>query len=317
MIEFRQFYCHILLCAILVFALLLCFLNGFGFTRFIRAEEDYDNTITVSNLNDFSDVVSNYNEKNETAYTFKLEQNLELNSADFTKNSYFIRSFYEILDGNGHSITINYDTANGNAGLFLKLYGTVKNLKIIVNIDGSNLGSPNSISGVASSVYEGAVIQNCYIEFNITNPPSSINLYGITAAASSDKNFNHLYLKNFSTNTVYAYGLAEGATSKNEIVGKLDNVSSKDGTASFVEPSSIEEYQDYWIKNEEEYVLKIMQGTYGDAETEQDKEQDKGSAEQPAVKTVLTPELVKNEFEYSNSRPSWWKLGIAVAIRQR
>ena len=68
------------------------------------------------------------------------------------------------LDGQGHTITINYNMTDGNAALIEHLYGKVSNLKVSGNIVTSSVNA----AGIAAHINNGT-ISNCICDVNITS----------------------------------------------------------------------------------------------------------------------------------------------------
>lgn len=88
-------------------------------------------------------------------------------------------SFSGILDGNGYNIYINAEnTGIGSdrvGGLFANLSGTVKNAKIVVDKFRAGTSNNDMTGGiVAGYAYEGAVVENCYIQLKYS-PTSNAN----------------------------------------------------------------------------------------------------------------------------------------------
>lgn len=87
-------------------------------------------------------------------------------TADIDFSNYSNRFLYMKgnLDGQGHTITINYNMTDGNAALIEHLYGKVSNLKVSGNIVTSSVNA----AGIAAHINNGT-ISNCVCDVNITS----------------------------------------------------------------------------------------------------------------------------------------------------
>ena len=85
------------------------------------------------------------------------------------------------LDGQGHTITVNYDVARNNAALIEHLYGQVRNLRV----SGSIATDSDNAAGIAAHLNRGT-ISNCISDVTITSTrPQGATHGGIVAEVSN------------------------------------------------------------------------------------------------------------------------------------
>ncbi len=105
--------------------------------------------------------------------TILLMNDIDVSGSGFTSFPYTIQGgssqyvFKGIFDGGGHTISGISISTGGEAGLFMALGGTVKNLTVTGSVKGS--GKDNSVGGIACTVAEGGTIQNCVSLVKVTS----------------------------------------------------------------------------------------------------------------------------------------------------
>ncbi len=114
----------------------------------------------------------------------------DASASNFTMGAVYA-GFYDVLDGNGYTVTY---TAHNQMGVFGEIYGTVKNISF--NLSGKifqNSYTKNVV--LASTIYGGAVVENVYIDISKAYVSSTgLHFCGLAAKTSTDATVKDLYI---------------------------------------------------------------------------------------------------------------------------
>ena len=115
-------------------------------------------------------------------------------TADFTVDELVMvgapsNAFAGSFDGQGHTITVNYNQQtggyDGECGLFRRINGcTIRNLHVTGQITTKGLCA----GGMVSGIWQKALIENCVVSTTITDTQSGDGTHGGIVARVSDKN---------------------------------------------------------------------------------------------------------------------------------
>ncbi len=117
-----------------------------------------DNPYLIQSEQDLAALAKNYTGNTYAGKYFQIENDL-----DMTDHFWVPAAFYGVLDGNGHSVTgLTIKTTGSTSGLFTNLYGTVKNLRLDVDISITGTSVAARYGGVAGYLMAG-IIDNCVV----------------------------------------------------------------------------------------------------------------------------------------------------------
>jgi len=174
----------------LVLTVCLCASLTAGLSVFAGAEESVIEVNSAKQLQNIADEVNGGD--NYSGKTILLKDNITISNwtpigCMVEKN---MRKFAGTFDGQGHTVTITYQSTSNFAGLIGGLSGTVKNVVVAGNVSGGE-----STGGVVGRAYSGAVIQNCS---NIAEISGTKNVGGIAGYLESGCTISNC----FNTGTV-------------------------------------------------------------------------------------------------------------------
>ncbi|MDO4869992.1 MAG: leucine-rich repeat protein [Bacillota bacterium] len=91
---------------------------------------------------------------------------------DITVTTPYASNFAASFDGDGHTVTLNIESAEANTGLFKSLTGgaVVEN----VNTDGSVVSSNNYVGGIAGEISGDSFIDNCHNSAAVTGAKGNV-----------------------------------------------------------------------------------------------------------------------------------------------
>ena len=135
---------------------------------------------SVQNWKDFATLV-----KTTPAINAKMTADINLGT-DKTMAGTSSSNYQGVFDGQGHTITINFEVTENYLGLFRYISGaTIKNLHVTGTISTNYYGYAGSIVGVASGT---STIQNCQSSVNIQSTIDGEGVLGGIVACSAPEN---------------------------------------------------------------------------------------------------------------------------------
>lgn len=142
-------------------------------------------TYQISTAQDLADFAALVNGGNKTASAVLVDD------IDYTGQTAMIGTssnrFYGMLDGQGHTVTVNFTGSDKGTALVSYLSGVVCNL----HVTGSITSSFQHVAGVAAYSYGGAVV-NCWSDVNITSSVSGdATCAGIVALSEQSTLIDH------------------------------------------------------------------------------------------------------------------------------
>lgn len=207
------------------------------YIRSIKGFMYFVNQLKVGNTPDPADVTQGYIFKSTDIVYLETDLDLdyrELNAASkgWESITSFNGSFQATFDAQGHTIynlMQNSATENIYAGLFTRVNGTIKNLRlenVSIGVEGTQVGA---IAGYA----EGATIENCLVSGNISAKNKTLYLGGLVGYA---KGANISKCKNSATidGGVYTGGLLGGAEGNVSISQALNDGNVSSSEASYI-----------------------------------------------------------------------------------
>lgn len=176
--------------AVVINTILLVLIVGYSKTHFFDTHEDSQNEEQVQiteiySVEDYFAFAASVNADNTyAAFEVILYEDLDFSDYDSVPVIGIIEGketaieFNGTFDGNGHVISgIRMENPDGSAGMFAKLGGVVKNLKM------ENCSFSGNVCGaVAAENYEGAIL-NCYLDVEVA---------GNIAGAAAGKNYGEI-----------------------------------------------------------------------------------------------------------------------------
>ncbi len=185
----------------------------------VFAEADSQVITDINSEDDFKKFANSCNELTEyyKGVTVNLRASLDLSGEQF--KDYHISQFSGTFYGNGYTISgVKLDTTVSNLtniALIGTLTGEVSGLNLYVSFDGTNFSDTTQFKfcGVTGKASGSALINNCYVNFKITNSSNNntlVSFYAITGLAMGYAVFNNLYIEKAenSSNALYLYGVS-------------------------------------------------------------------------------------------------------------
>ncbi len=309
------------LCLLAVFTLIFTYPN---FRTNIVCEAVESTQILITNAEDFVSFAQNCNQSTEyyAGREVYLTSDIDLSEYEFCDYSLtkFSGAFSGAYGGKHYTmrgVNINF-TVDKYVGLFGELLGSVTDLNIYASFDGMDKTNPSSttkVAVVAAKTAESAIINNCYINFDVQNADSltSTQFFAVAGLVIPAATIDNLYLDaTNSTATVRTYYASrkQYVNFNKSITGVCANVLAQlndDYTVDFATPK-LSQNVEFWTANENgDLILKIMlpnEDTGGEPDDGKSDPQNPSEDPIPQPKTKLTPKLASSPIYYSAAAPN-------------
>lgn len=207
---------------------------------------------TLGTANELAWFIKNLNDNKSKSLNAILTDDIDM--SDYSGSDFMIKEYSGTFDGNGHTLTINYQTDQNNAALFKYTRGNAMVKDLILK--GTIETSGQFAGGIISLAHENTTIQNCITYVAIHSPIVGDCTHGgivaLIETGSSVKATNIMFAGSINGDQIKCCGgvcgWASGSLSLTNFLAIGDINTDLDGCATFCRNSGNVRYTNCYYK---------------------------------------------------------------------